>query len=67
MNSDTYRQNSSTFLAAKFIPTLLISFSDITTAENSGGWIGNNYNSYGEHNRLENGRTAWDALYNTTL
>jgi hypothetical protein len=34
--------------------------------ESTGGWIGNDKNSGMEHSRSENGRTALDALYNTT-
>jgi hypothetical protein len=32
----------------------------------SGGWIGNDYNSYGAQSTSENGRSAWDALYDIT-
>jgi hypothetical protein len=44
MKRDTCRQNSRTFLA-KFLPGPLLDISAATRAENSGGWIGNDYNS----------------------
>jgi hypothetical protein len=51
---------------AQYLLTSLLGVSAATTAETSGGWIGNNYNSDGEDSISESGRSAWDALYDTT-
>jgi hypothetical protein len=51
---------------AQYLLTSLLGVSAATTAEQSGGWIGNNYNSDGEDSISENGRSAWNALYDTT-
>jgi hypothetical protein len=50
---DTDRQNQRPFL-----PASLLGVSSATRAENSGGWIGNDYNSDGEHNISENCRSC---------
>jgi hypothetical protein len=43
-------------LLSQFLSASLLGVSAATRAENSGGRIGNDYNSDREHNRSENGR-----------
>jgi hypothetical protein len=51
---------------AQFVPALLLGVSAAATrTENYCVRIGNDYNSDGEHNSSENGRSAWGALYDT--
>jgi hypothetical protein len=52
----TNRQNS-TAISSPVSPASLLDVSAETRAENSGGWIESDYNSDGEHNRSQNGRS----------
>jgi hypothetical protein len=56
-DKDTERQNSAA-ISHPVSPTLLISVSAATRAENSGGRIGNDYNSDRVHNKSENGHSC---------
>jgi hypothetical protein len=51
------RQNLRIFLA-KFLPNSLLGVSATTKADNSGGWMAYEKNSYGAHNRPVNGRSC---------
>jgi hypothetical protein len=51
------RQNEMIF-HAKFLPASLLGVFAAIRAENSGGRIGNDYNSDDEHNRSKNGRSC---------
>jgi hypothetical protein len=48
---------------AQFLFASLLGVSAKTRTKNSGAWIGNDWNSDGEQNRSDNGRSVWDALY----
>jgi hypothetical protein len=50
------RKSSRPFLA-KILPASFLGVSAATKAENSGGWIRNDYNSDGKHNRSVHGRS----------
>jgi hypothetical protein len=51
---DTDRQNSAA-ISRPVSPRFALGISATTRAENSGGWIGKNKNSDGEHKRSQNG------------